>query len=95
MESETEELEEGAEEEEDSDMFDQHAEAHKVFAKFDVDGSGSLDVREVSAALRLMGTRVRPFQLQMLMRRFDEDGSGTLSFEEFIALPGVMALESS
>lgn len=95
VESETEELEEGAEEEEDSDMFDQHAEAHKVFAKFDVDGSGSLDVREVSAALRLMGTRVRPFQLQMLMRRFDEDGSGTLSFEEFIALPGVMALESS
>jgi len=72
------------------DLFDPVAEARRAFSKFDADGSGTLNIRELKQALLLNGTVLRRPELERLMRKYDTDHSGTLSFDEFLRLPGVL-----
>eukprot|EP00604_Paraphysomonas_vestita_P003228 CAMPEP_0174821738 /NCGR_PEP_ID=MMETSP1107-20130205/9234_1 /TAXON_ID=36770 /ORGANISM="Paraphysomonas vestita, Strain GFlagA" /LENGTH=387 /DNA_ID=CAMNT_0016039073 /DNA_START=108 /DNA_END=1271 /DNA_ORIENTATION=+ len=72
------------------DLFDPVAEARRAFNKFDTDGSGTLNIRELNRALLLNGTFLKKNELEKLMRKYDTDHSGTLSFDEFLCLPGVL-----
>ena len=56
------------------------------FKKFDKDGSGDLDVRELESLLRTAGLTLTPTDVARLLAQYDEDSSGTLSMDEFIVL---------
>lgn len=54
-----------------------------VFSKFDKDGSGDIDVKELGKAIRQLGITVGTAVLRNLMKGYDADGSGALSVDEF------------
>ena len=81
---------EAEDEDEDEDLFDPMQEARDVFEKFDADGSGEIEWRELKEALRCAGSYYSNKQIKRMQKTYDEDGSGSLSFEEFIRVPGVL-----
>jgi len=58
----------------------------KVFARFDLDGSGSLEAPELGPALREMGFDGSAAAVKETMRQHDADGNRKLDFDEFAAL---------
>lgn len=54
-----------------------------VFRRFDRDGSGDMNVKELRTALRLLQVRVNTKEAAAVLRRFDEDENGALSMGEF------------
>ena len=58
-----------------------------VFECFDLDESGTVDVRVIPEMIRTLMYEVpAPQQVQDLLARYDADGSGSLDFSEFQAL---------
>ena len=55
-----------------------------VFAAFDKDGSGALDMTEVEQALHRLGCGLTQEQVSQLMLVLDADGDGTLDVDEFV-----------
>ena len=60
--------------------------ARKIFDRFDLDGSGSIDASEMGRMLRSLKMDVTPAQLEELVRDADPDGSGEIDFEEFVSV---------
>jgi Ca2+-binding EF-hand superfamily protein len=58
----------------------------EVFAKFDIEGDGRLDTRELNAALDYLGLPAPCTAVEDLLRGFDVDDSGRIEFDEFVAL---------
>jgi len=58
--------------------------AHSTFNKFDLDGKGSIDVRELGAMLTSMKINVKGYE--SIIDKFDTNKSGTLEFDEFADL---------
>ena len=54
-----------------------------AFAKFDLDGSGSISTSEMTKAVQDMGLAMTPEQLATMMKEADPDLSGEIEFEEF------------
>jgi len=67
---------------------EQKKEAHEVFKKYDMDGSGKLEVSELHSVLQKLGLNISEEQFKAysdaLMRTYDKDNSGTLEFNEFV-----------
>jgi len=87
-----EEEEEEDEEEDDfdvDDFFSDLVEARKVFAVFDEDGSGRIDLTELRDALGLCGQFVTDHFIESVMEEFDENGNDTIEFSEFLELMGI------
>ena len=58
-----------------------------VFECFDLDESGTVDVRVIPEMIRTLMYEVpEPRQVQDLLAKYDVDGSGSLDFSEFQAL---------
>jgi Ca2+-binding EF-hand superfamily protein len=64
-----------------------HKEAsmRSCFRSFDKDGSGSIDAKELKAALKECGSNMSDEEVNRLIQLVDKDGSGSLNYEEFIA----------
>lgn len=62
----------------------QEAIARNTFKKFDTDGGGSLDIKELKVLLDYIGAKFSPDELKMAMRELDADGNGTIEMEEFV-----------
>ena len=58
-------------------------EAHQMFSKIDVDGSGVLDMDEVQKLGVMLGFNFSHVELVTAMKQMDEDGSGQVEFVEF------------
>lgn len=56
----------------------------KAFSRFDKDGNGQLDTREIGIAVSLMLNGVSDEKIRGLVRRFDINGDGKVSYEEFL-----------
>lgn len=55
----------------------------EVFQKIDADGSGQLSKQELLSALRKMGCKLMPIEMDAVLRVFDRDGSGAVDFMDF------------
>jgi Ca2+-binding EF-hand superfamily protein len=53
----------------------------RVFSTFDRDGSGDLDVRELSKALQALGLETDREATRGVMAKYDTDGGGKLDLE--------------
>ena len=58
-------------------------EIKEAFELFDIDGSGSIDSKELQVAMRALGFEPKKDELNQIMKDCDEDGSGTIDFAEF------------
>merc|ERR1719188_972053 len=61
-------------------------EAKVTFASYDHNGSGSLDLSELSNAFTRMGMPLPPDLVTQLGRSYDTNHSGELEFDEFVQL---------
>jgi calmodulin len=57
-----------------------------VFEKYDADGSGAVDKKELQAVFAECGQSLTDDECGELMTEFDTDGNGELEFKEFLAM---------
>jgi Ca2+-binding EF-hand superfamily protein/CRP-like cAMP-binding protein len=55
-----------------------------AFAKFDLDGSGTLDREEFRRGIQSLGVGISIGQIERLRQQIDVDGDGDISFHEFV-----------
>ena len=58
----------------------------KVFKQFDLDGNGTLDYDELSAAYEAAGRDISGSNLKKIIKTLDTNGDGVIDFEEFKAI---------
>jgi Ca2+-binding EF-hand superfamily protein len=56
------------------------------FSRFDTDGSGDIDSKELAVIMGMIGQQCTPAELAELMKEADSDGDGNVSYEEFLSL---------
>lgn len=61
-------------------------EIKEAFHLFDTDGSGSIDARELKAAMRALGFQVKKAEIRQMIADIDKDESGTINVDEFIEM---------
>lgn len=61
-------------------------EIKEAFRLFDSDGSGTIDVRELKAAMRALGFQVKKAEIRQMIADIDKDESGTIDMDEFIEM---------
>ncbi|KAJ3673702.1 hypothetical protein LUZ60_005694 [Juncus effusus] len=59
-------------------------EIKEAFDLFDLDGSGSIDAKELNVAMRALGFEMTPEQINQMIAEVDKDGSGAIDFDEFL-----------
>jgi len=65
---------------------EQRNEIKEAFDLFDVDGSGTIDVKELMVAMRALGFEPRKDEVRRLMDDLDRNNTGTISYEDFVQL---------
>ena len=66
-----------------------------LFDRMDVDGSGQVDKKELTAAVRRLLPDISKAQINSLMKLVDEDQNGKLDYPEFIRFLGHRDSETS
>merc|ERR1712006_67176 len=61
-------------------------EIREAFSLFDSDASGTIDIRELKAAMRALGFEVKNEELKKMVTDVDNDGNGTIEFSEFLMM---------
>lgn len=61
-------------------------EIKEAFRLFDSDGSGTIDVRELKAAMRALGFQVKKVEIRQMIADIDKDESGSIDMDEFIEM---------
>eukprot|EP01114_Cavostelium_apophysatum_P010076 TRINITY_DN234_c0_g1_i1.p1 TRINITY_DN234_c0_g1~~TRINITY_DN234_c0_g1_i1.p1 ORF type:complete len:616 (-),score=181.31 TRINITY_DN234_c0_g1_i1:97-1944(-) len=59
---------------------------HEAFRQFDTDNSGSIDVKELGAAMKNLGETISEADLKKQIAEVDTDKSGTVDWPEFLAV---------
>merc|ERR1712228_953085 len=65
---------------------EQVEEIREAFNLFNTDHSGSIDYRELKAAMRALGFEVKKEELRKMITDIDADGSGQIEFPEFLEM---------
>merc|ERR1712086_245350 len=59
----------------------------EAFDLFDIDGSGTIDAKELGTAMRALGLDSRdPDEVRKMIEDIDKDGSGTIDHDEFLTM---------
>merc|ERR1712070_1059193 len=61
----------------------QLAEIREAFELFDIDGSGTIDAKELGTAMRALGMDAKKEEIRKMIEDIDKDGSGTIDLDEF------------
>merc|ERR1711988_1444273 len=61
-------------------------EIREAFELFDIDGSGTIDAKELGTCMRALGLEGTKDEIRKMIEDIDKDGSGTIDFEEFLAM---------
>merc|ERR1712149_37963 len=61
-------------------------EIKEAFDLFDTDGSGNIDVKELTIAMKAIGCEPKPGEIEKMISDVDDDGSGEIGFPEFLAM---------
>merc|ERR1711907_913384 len=62
------------------------AEIKEAFDLFDTDGSGNIDVKELTIAMKALGCEPKPGEIEKMISDVDDDGSGEIGFPEFLQM---------
>ena len=62
---------------------EQKEEIREAFNLFDTDGSGTIDARELKAAMRALGFQVKKAEIRTMIADIDKDESGSIDIDEF------------
>ena len=65
---------------------EQIEEIREAFNLFDTDHSGSIDYRELKAAMRALGFEIKKEELKKMISDIDSDASGHIEFPEFLEM---------
>merc|ERR1712086_1035976 len=65
---------------------EQKQEIKEAFDLFDTDGSGSIDSKELTVAMRALGFEPKKEEIQKMISDVDDEGSGTIGSEEFLKM---------
>ena len=63
---------------------EQKQEIREAFDLFDTDGSGTIDAKELTVAMRTLGLDAEKDEIRRMINDIDKDGSGTIDFNEFL-----------
>lgn len=66
----------------------QLADLKEIFAKFDIDGDGSLTELELAALMRSLGLKPNAEQIAALLHQVDKNNNGLIEFHEFLSMIG-------
>merc|ERR1719335_1089461 len=61
-------------------------EIKEAFDLFDVDGSGNIDLKELTVAMKALGCEPKPGEIEKMIADVDDDGSGEIGFPEFLQM---------
>lgn len=67
----------------------QKQEIREAFELFDVDGSGTINVRELKIAMQALGFEPTKEELRTLEAELNVEGSGSIRFEDFLTIMSV------
>merc|ERR1712146_858276 len=67
-------------------MGDEIEEIKEAFDLFDTDQSGEIDLKELKAAMQLLGYESKNDTIFTMLNELDKDGNASLDFEEFLEL---------
>merc|ERR1712064_258679 len=65
---------------------EQKNEIKEAFDLFDTDGSGSIDSKELTVAMRALGFEPKKEEIAKMITDVDDDGSGTIEYPEFLSM---------
>merc|ERR1711937_62184 len=61
-------------------------EIKEAFDLFDVDGSGNIDLKELTIAMKALGCEPKPGEIEKMIAEVDDDGGGEIGFDEFLKM---------
>ena len=64
----------------------QEQEIQKVFARFDRDGNGTIEAKELEIIMNQMGSKPTAEQIADMIQAADADASGTIDYDEFLTM---------
>jgi len=65
---------------------DEIEELRQAFDLFDTDGSGTIDPKELRAAMQSLGFEAKNQTIYQMIKDIDKDGTGEIDFDEFLDL---------
>merc|ERR1712139_600471 len=65
---------------------EQKQEIKEAFDLFDTDGSGNIDVKELTVAMKALGCDPKPGEIEKMIGEVDDDGSGEIGYPEFLLM---------
>jgi len=64
----------------------QKQEIKEAFDLFDTDGSGNIDLKELTIAMKALGCEPKPGEIEKMIADVDDDGGGEIGFDEFLKM---------
>merc|ERR1712149_168662 len=64
----------------------QKQEIKEAFDLFDTDGSGNIDIKELTIAMKALGCEPKPGEIEKMIGEVDDDGSGEIGYPEFLQM---------